>query len=105
MILSKPILEALQQGAPKPAIIRAIREAGLLCATLPYKSDADNQEFEDVYLTNKKGIVPPTTFEVFNLLQQIERQDIEYLLRGGVITYTNNPRTGVSWEWCRSISN
>ena len=105
MILSMPILEALQQGAPKPAIIRAMREAGLKCATIPYKSDSDNQEFEDIYLTTKAGIVPPVTFEVYNFPQQLERQDIEYLLRGGVITYTNNPRTGVSWEWCRSISN
>jgi len=100
-----PILEALQQGAPKPAIIRAIREAGLKCASFSYKSDVDNQQFEDVYLTNKAGISPPVTCEVNNLLQQIERGDIFFLLTGGVITYTSNPRTGVTWEWCRSITN
>ena len=103
MLQCTRILEALNQGAPKPAILRAIREAGIKCASLGY-SDSNNS-FEDVYFTDKAGIDPPNTYEVYNLPQQLERGDIDFLLRGGVITYTSNPNTGVSWEWSRSITN
>ena len=92
------ILEAINQGAPKNAIIASIVESGIKCVT--HVSDEGDFNFADVYMMDAEGVMPPFTY-IFEI-KPLKRDDIAHLLNGGKISFTTNVRTDETFENYRS---
>ena len=82
------ILDALNQGAPKPAIIKAIAEAGIKCICQTFH---DEWISENVFMMDANYKMPPDCEEY--PIKSLTKADIAFLVDGGTILYNANTDT------------